>query len=177
MIQECDLTKREIPEGEDLVTVIIKKDGKRTGRTYELSASAAAKLEQQLIAGKECILAENWSFGSSSSPIIEKRKLADFDVQEDIEEEEILEIEDKISAKKKEIEDGEEEFIPAPAIKNGCRHLNKGRIQTTLKDGKRFVYRLCVECRNRVPEITSQERTDYMNGKPPSDVNIRDYER
>ncbi|MCI0559952.1 MAG: hypothetical protein MN733_15785, partial [Nitrososphaera sp.] len=65
VIQECDLTKQEY-DPEETVTLVIKKKGKQSGRTYELSPSAAAKLEQQLVAGKESILPDDWQFGGTS---------------------------------------------------------------------------------------------------------------
>ena len=66
IIQECDLTKQEY-DPDETVTLVFKKKGKTNGRTYELSSSAATKLEQQLVAGKEAALEEGWGFTKNNS--------------------------------------------------------------------------------------------------------------
>lgn len=57
--------------------------------------------------------------------------------------------------------------------KSGCRHINRGRIQTTLRQGKRFIYRKCKDCQKDVPEKTTDQKKQYMSGDVPKDINIR----
>ena len=88
IVQECDLTKTEIPEGDEIVTITIKRQGKKSGRSYELSSKAAAQLEQQLVAGKEAALDENWSFRNAitferAKPNISITTFCDLDSIED----------------------------------------------------------------------------------------------
>lgn len=190
VIQECDLTKQEY-DPDETVTLVFKKKGK-SGRTYELSSSAATKLEQQLVAGKEAILPEDWQFSgvsrraatATNSDGRRRRTLEDLETEEGQDDTKFV---SKKKAELKEagvIKDEERqepaeqvisEALEAPKSKNnGCRHLNKGRIQTTLKGGKRFIYRKCVDCRTNVPEMTTETREAFMNGKTDPDVRARD---
>lgn len=185
VIQECDLTKQEIPEGDEVVTITIKRDGKKSGRSYELSSAAAAKLEQQLVGGKETILPHDWSFANkvnTASPGSSKKTLGDLEAEND--EKFVRDMKADV-AQRQEIQTEESpELQNAIASEAGvtiaegkCRHLNKGRVQTTLKDGKRFAYQTCTECRVKIPLKTTDERKAYMNGKLPPDINMRDLER
>lgn len=180
-VQECDLTKLEY-DPKDTVTITIKKDGKK-GRTYELSPDAATKLEQQLTAGPDAKLNSNWSFNESSSShpnwnvVLSETKgqtLGDFD-------------DDKfVSDKKQELRErgelGKEREEPsepviAPVLggePSDCLHMNKGPIQTTMREGKRHAYRICRTCRRPVAEKSREDRVAYMSGKLPPDVNIKD---
>jgi hypothetical protein len=181
VIQECDLTKQEY-DPDETVVLVIKKKGKQTGRTYELSSSAATKLEQQLVAGKEAALDENWNFSVSNKPIRATNKpttrtLADLESEEQIianKQAELRQagiIEAEREAPEKPVLSG---VIETPVNSNGCRHLNKSRIQTTLKGGKRFAFRTCADCRIKIPEMTIDEKKAFMSGKPDPDVNMRD---
>lgn len=175
IVQECDLTKQEY-DPEETVTITFKHKGKTRGRAYDLSPAAAAKLEQQLVGGNK--LPENWGFVPSSSPV--RINLVD---TEDTEGQ-------YIDAKKAElrsagvITEQTETKIPEAEVSEvteviggraDCNHINKGRIQTTLRDGKRFIFRLCTECRGKVPETPKATRAAYLNGQvKDEDINIRE---
>lgn len=172
VIQECDLTKQEY-DPDETVTIVIKKKGKSTGRTYELSPTAAAKLEQQLVAGKEAILGDDWSFSSQSCDNNSKstKKITLADLEHEVQEEEQPEVQQesfyteesldsRIEQKKQEL----------------CTHLNKGRIQTTFKDGKRFVYRLCTGCHKRIEEKTASEKR-AVHDKVPDGFRITERDK
>lgn len=185
IIQECDLTKHEY-DPDETVTITIKKKGKRQGRSYDLSPEAAAKLEQQLVAGSEARLPEGWSFGATLGVIQDTPQLPDaVNTAGGTLEEFSDNIEAAVAQKRAELVASggitDEERLPEKPVleevvgsSNGCRHLNKGRIQTTMRNGRRFVYRKCSKCFADIPEMTSEEKRDYMSGKTPQDVNIRD---
>jgi RNA polymerase-binding transcription factor DksA len=168
----CDLTKLEY-DPEETVVITIKKKGKSKGRSYDLSPEAASKLEQQLVAGAEAQLTENWSFlRDAVTTSLEKTK---GQTLEDLEDEESQFIAEKRASLREEGVSEEERRQPnAPASKCPTRHMNKGRIQTTIRDGKRFAYRKCNDCNADIPEQTAEQRKNYMSGKAPQGVNIRD---
>jgi len=180
VIQECDLTKLEY-DPDETVKITITRNGKK-GRTYELSADAANKLEQQLVGGPK--LSADWSFGTTTfSREVESNKPRTLG---DLEADDASFVADKRAELKEagvisdeQRQEPEEEILAeplgAPKSTNGCRHLNKGRIQTTLKGGKRSIYRLCNDCRTRVPEMTAEERKSFMAGKiADPDVRVRE---
>lgn len=187
VIQECDLTKQEY-DPDETVTLVIKKKGKQSGRTYELSQNAATKLEQQLVAGKEAALLEDWQFGGTGRQLLvptnsndkQHRTLGDLEAEDDSKfvSDKRAELKEAGVIKAEEREEPAEsvvsEALGAPKSNGGCRHLNKGRIQTTLKGSKRFVYRMCADCRTRIPEMTTEERKAFMDGKTDPDVRVRD---
>jgi hypothetical protein len=173
----CDLTKQETEE-DLLVTITIKLDGKKP-RSYDLSPEAAAKLEQQLVGGSK--LSEEWGFYAQAlSPERSgrprpARTVGDLDNG----------AERTIADKKAELreagilptqQEAESEVTEIIGGKKDCPHMNKGRIQTTLRDGKRFIFRLCTECRARIPEMSKASRDAYLDGKvsKTDDVNIRE---
>ena len=196
-IIECDLTKQEIEDEETVFTLKIAKKGKRNYQTFELSAEAAEKLLSQLNGRNE--LTEDWQFskpgglhyppGVRSAEVYnqpegsppEKRTLGDLDVADDSS----FVAEKKASLREAGVLGDEDDESPresqdGPVAKamggasNGCRHINKGRVQVTMRDGKRFVYRKCNECRQDIPEKSADEKRDYMSGKAPDGVRIRD---
>jgi hypothetical protein len=198
VIQECDLTKREY-DPDQTVTIVIKKQGKKTGRTYELSAEAAAKLEQQLVAGPEAQLPEDWGFVAATAPVATegsprprpKRTLGDLE-NEDVKEAEDEAFDEKaIAAKRASLKEAgviaeeeeapvvdEEHPAPPPSsvrkdAKGRCTHLNKGRVQVTVRKGKRVAYRKCTACRAEIPESSSDDKKSYMSGRTPEGVNLR----
>jgi hypothetical protein len=192
VIHECDLTKQEIDEDDVLFTLKLAKKGSRTNMTYELSSAAAEKLLAQLNGRDE--LEENWNFTSVQdfpvppSDRKQRRTLEDLEA----EAEEKIEDDSRFVAEKKaalreqgvlsdeETEEPREEPTDGPvgkalgATTDQCRHMNKSRIQTTMRGGKRFIYRKCADCRKDIPEMTSEARQSYMKGKAPKGVNIRD---
>jgi len=174
LIVECDLTKQEY-NPEETVTLTFKKDGKKSGRTYELSAKAAEKLEQQLVAGPEAKLPSDWTFGGSP----ERKKAVTLETLEDSIEDDS----EFVAAKKMElrdigiISDEARETVENPILfeeTDGCRHINKSRIQTTLKNKKRFIYQTCRDCGKKIEAKTMEEKTSYMNSKLPPDVNMQE---
>lgn len=183
VIIECDLTKQEYdPDG--TVTLVFKRAGKKAGRTYELSPDAAAKLEQQLVAGPK--LPSNWIFAGFAEPESAPRarpKRTLEDLENEPEDDSSF-----VAAKKAELKEAgviqetprEEptEIVVSEALGapkgSKCSHLNKGRVQTTLKGGKRFAFRTCKECRAKIPMATVEEKEAFMNGKLDSDVRMRD---
>lgn len=185
VIIECDLTKQEYdPDG--TVTLVLKRAGKKAGRTYELSPDAAAKLEQQLVAGPEAKLPVDWKFigasVSESHPRARPKRTLE-DLENEPEDDSSF-----VAAKKAELKEAgviqetprEEpaEIVVSEALGapkgSKCPHLNKGRVQTTLKGGKRFAFRTCKECRAKIPMATVEEKEAFMNGKLDSDVRMRD---
>lgn len=182
VIHECDLTKQEIDEEDTLFTLKLAKKGTRSNMTYELSGSAAEKLLAQLNGRKE--LSEGWQFVSPGDmqpkpPGVRsvRRTL------EDLEDDSSFVAEKKASLKEQGVlndEAPEERQQDGPvakamgAKKGDCRHINKGRIQTTMRNGKRFIYRKCTKCHQDIPEMTSEARQQYMGGEAPQGVNIRD---
>ena len=66
------------------------------------------------------------------------------------------------------------EVLGAPKSKCPTRHMNKGRIQTTMRDGSRFIYRVCSDCQKRIPEKTAGDKQAYRNQKTPKGVQVRD---
>jgi len=187
IVIECDLTKQEY-DPDETVTITFKHKGKARGRSYDLSAAAAAKLEQQLVGGPK--LNAEWGFYAQTESVTRQgrprpaRTVGDLDTESG-------EAEKTIADKKAELR--EAGVIPADAAnkpqeaevsevteivggKKDCLHMNKGRIQTTLRDGKRFIFRLCTECRARIPEMPLATKAAYLDGKvnKADDVNIRE---
>ena len=188
VVQECDLTKQEYDPAET-VTVVIKRSGKKTGRTYELSAAAAAKLEQQLVSGEK--LPEGWGFGGgtrqgrseAANEGSGRRTLADLDTDNNSDDTERGDDATFVAAKKREmVEEGvdtepreksEDQATILPGMGgdgSGCMHINKSPIQTTMKNGKRHIYRTCRDCRKRISERTVEERAAFLGAKAPSDT-------
>lgn len=184
VVQECDLTKQEYDPAET-VTLVIKRSGKKQGRTYELSAAAAAILEQQLVAGNK--LPDGWGFGGGSrqAPASDggqrPRTLGDLDT--DTEADEKQSDSKFVAAKKREMQeegvdtepreksDDQETILPGiEGDGSGCLHLNKSPIQTTMVQGKRRIYRTCRDCRKRINEKTKNERTSFLGAKAPPDT-------
>lgn len=169
VVQECDLTKQEYDPSET-VTLVIKRAGKKAGRTYELSAEAASKLEQQLVAGLK--LDTNWGFSSSQGSTRSTAKtLGDLEDESEaeIESDEAF-IAEKISQRRAIAETDEgDELAEAIKPEGGCYHMNKGPIQTTMRAGKRQIYRVCRECRERIPEKRKDDKSKFMNAKAPAD--------
>ena len=91
-----------------------------------------------------------------------------------------------VAAKKRELrEEGiindeprEEAEVPVMNLDttSNCptKHMNKGRIQTTMKNGSRYIYRLCTDCNKRIPEKTAGAKKLYRNQKPGKGVNVRE---
>jgi len=182
IIHECDLTKQEFDPKEEVVfTLSITKKGRKGPHKYELSADAAEKLLAQL--NSQTQLPKNWSFANGPVAIEEARELprtlGDLDNEPD---------DTKFVAEKKKelreagvINDEEREEPQAGPVGQAlggsgdkCRHLNKGSIQTSMRDSKRFIYRQCKECGKQIPEMTRGERKTYMSGKAPQGVNLKD---
>ena len=197
VIHECDLTKQEIDDEDTLFTLKLAKKGTRSNMTYELSGEAAEALLAQLNGRRE--LAEGWQFtspgdmpvrppgvrGGDSAP----RTLGDLEAEEieaPVEDDTRFVAEKKAALREQgvlgddeEDEEPREEPTDGPVGKalgatKGCRHMNKGRIQTTMRGGKRLIYRKCADCRKDIPEMSSEARQSYMKGKAPKGVNIRD---
>lgn len=188
VVQECDLTKQEYDPAET-VTLVIKKSGKKTGRTYELSAAAAARLEQQLVSGNK--LPEGWDFvggarqshSESTSENPGRRTLADLDTDSQSGDTERGDDATFVTAKKREmVEEGvdteprersedQATILPGIAVDgSGCMHINKSSIQTTMKNGKRHIYRTCRDCRKRISERTVEEKAAFLGAKAPTDT-------
>lgn len=182
IVQECDLTKQEYDPAET-VTLVIKRSGKKQGRTYELSPEAASKLEQQLVSGNK--LPTGWSFSGSKASVENPwheadtpitRTLADLDNDDDA----------LVAKKKREMKDegvdtseprekveGQATVLPVLETDDSqCLHMNKGHIQTTLKDGERYFYRTCRACRRRIPEKSKEDSRSFMTAKPPADTRV-----
>ena len=181
----CDLTKQEVEEESSLVTITIKIPGKKNGRSYELSPEAAAKLEQQLTAGPDAKLDHDWQFDKSASgrpswgvvpnETQKSTKLGDLDDDQFVaDKKQELKERGELGQERPELENA----ILAPSLsaseKSDCLHMNKGSIQTTMRSGKRYAYRICRECRRQVTEKSKTDTQTYMAGKLPPDVNIRD---
>jgi hypothetical protein len=184
VVQECDLTKQEY-DPEETVTITFKYKGKARGRSYDLSPAAAAKLEQQLVGGSK--LPEDWGFvGQTTTAQGRKaaRTLGDLDDAAAGEEQTIADKKSELRAagvipEQSEAKAPEPEISEVTEVVGGrkdCSHMNKGRIQTTLRDGKRFIFRLCTECRARIPEMSKASKESYLSGKisKGDDINIRD---
>jgi len=196
-IIECDLTKQEIGDDDTVFTLKVAKKGTRTNMTYELSSAAAEALLAQLNGRKE--LREGWQFSSPGDMPVRppgvrdgtprRRTLGDLDDEGDDEEE--PEDDSRFVAEKKaslreagvldeESDETEERQQDGPVAKavganrDKCIHMNKGRVQVTMRGGKRYVYRKCADCREDIPEMTSEARQQYMSGKAPKGVRIRD---
>lgn len=185
VIHECDLTKQEIDEDDVLFTLKLAKKGSRSNMTYELSSAAAEKLLAQLN-GRD-VLDKDWSFSNGDyAPATEDSAPSRRRTLEDLEADAVQEAEDDarfVTEKKAALreqgvlhdEEPREEPTDGPVGKalgatKGCRHMNKGRIQTTMRSGTRFIYRKCTDCRKDIPEMTSEVRQQYMNAKAPKGV-------
>jgi hypothetical protein len=176
VIQECDLTKQEY-DPDETVIITIKKKGKTKGRTYDLSPSAAAKLEQQLVAGSDAALGNDWAFfkvpSSPTPPQLDNNTVFGDQANDGIEDDS-----DFVAAKKKELrqegiigsEEEERELATGPvseavgAVQSKCSHLNKSGIKVS-SDHKK--YRTCNSCNKTILEHSSKDRQDYMNTKAP----------
>lgn len=187
IVIECDLTKQEY-DPEETVTITFKYKGKVRGRSYDLSPAAAAKLEQQLVGSDK--LGEAWGFFAQATAAEPRRgprparTVGDLDTEPGEAEKVIAEkkaelreagvIPEHAEAKVPEVEISEVTEIIGG--KKDCPHMNKGRIQTTLRDGKRFIFRSCMECRARIPEMSKASKDAYLNGKVSKgdDVNVRE---
>lgn len=177
VVTECDLSKAEYDPAET-VTLVIKKNGKKTGRTYELSPQAAAKLEQQLVSGSK--LPEEWFFAgvnvrSSRSNMTTNEDLEPTTLASEEQSDEQI-IAAKHAAREEVEEDVEPDSTPAidPSI---CPHRNRSRTHMKMKNGERFAYKICKDCRKMVEVHKRDERLDYANGKVPSDINLKDREK
>jgi len=179
VVQECDLTKQEYDPAET-VTLIIKRSGKKTGRTYELSPDAAAKLETQLVSGQK--LDANWTFLTNMMEFKSgetKRTLGDLD--EKTEDANFIaskkqELKDEgVDLSPRELEDDTETVLPDLSDGTKCLHMNKGPIQTTMKQGERYIYRICRECRSRISEKSKDDRNSFMNGKAPAESRVNNH--
>ena len=188
-IIECDLTKQEY-DPDETVTITFKQKNKARARSYDLSPEAAGKLEQQLVGGPK--LTREWGFyaaqpqaGRGPRPartvgdldtdaISAERTIAD--KKAELREAGVIPA-DETSSKPQEAEVSEVTEIVGG--KKDCLHMNKGRIQTTLRDGKRFIFRLCTECRARIPEMSKASRDAFIGGQlnKADDINIRELER
>lgn len=172
VVQECDLTKQEYDPAET-VTLVIKRSGKKAGRTYELSAEAASRLEQQLVAGSK--LPESWGFGETVRT--RARTVADLETTPAKEEGDDAFVagkkremkEEGVDLEPREREEGQATILPNIAPSSDCLHMNKGPIQTTLRDGDRHIYRTCKSCRGRIPERQKNDRESYLKTKAPAD--------
>lgn len=167
IIVECDLSKNEY-DPEETVTIIIKRKDKSKGRSYDLSPESAMTLETQLVAGPQ--LDKNWRFVSVlKDNEYSGKTLADLDKEN---------TGDAYVIAEKKAELKEAGIIDDVVVENStssCSHLNKGRIQTTLRNNKRFVFRICKQCGNRIQELTAEDKTNYMKAKiTESDIHIRD---
>jgi len=170
VVQECDLTKQEYDPA-DTVTLVIKKSGKKTGRTYELSAAAAAKLEQQLVSGD--LLPEGWDFvggaRQSHSENPGQRTLADLD--EDDASFVAAKKREMIDTSPREISEDQDIILPGMAVDGSkCLHINKSPISITMENGKRHIYRTCRDCRKRINEKTVEEKAAFLGAKAPADT-------
>jgi hypothetical protein len=134
---------------------------------YEISSQAAEKLLAQLNGNHK--LENNWSF-SESQPQRTRQTLEDFDDDQD----DASFVANKIADLKEQNVIPEESERQTEAVNTSCRHINKGRIQISMRDGKRFVYRQCNNCSATVEEMTAEARKSYMNGKAPQDIRIKD---
>lgn len=182
VVQECDLTKQEY-DPEETVTLIIKRSGKKTGRTYELSSDAASKLEAQLVSGNK--LDTNWGFGrgaaSERTDPARGRTLADLDTDQDDKTEDASFVakkkreltEEGVDTAPRERQEDDATVLPGLASNSDCLHMNKGAIQITMvKGGERQFYRICKSCRGRVPEKAKGERSAYLGTKAPADSRV-----
>ncbi len=176
----CDLTKQEILEGDEIVSITIKRQDKKSGRTYELSSEAAATLEQQLVAGKELQLQNNWFFSDKTSVILDTTKPVVISKLGDLDDDEKF-----VAQKRRELTESgrltEEVELPSKPVissvmdhnNDSCKHINKGRVETTLREGKRFAYQKCSACNKKIEVMSAESRKAYMNGKLPADINVR----
>lgn len=178
VVQECDLTKQEYDPSET-VTLVIKRGGKKS-RTYELSSDAAAKIEQQLVSGKQ--LSNDWFFASVLPAVAReggpRRTLGDLEHETPNEDDKETDAQ-FIAGKKREMteegvdldsrekDDESESVIPDLRTSGDCLHMNKGRIEFHVRAGERHYFRKCRECQSRVPEKQKGERASYMNAKAP----------
>lgn len=190
VVQECDLTKQEY-DPDETVTITFKQKNKARARSYDLSPEAAGKLEQQLVGGPK--LTAEWGFYAAQPAASQGRGPRPARTVGDLDREP-NEAERTIAEKKAELREAgvipaEENNKPQEAQvsevteivggKKDCLHMNKGRIQTTLRDGKRFIFRLCTECRARIPEMSKASRDAFIGGQlnKADDINIRELER
>jgi len=181
-IQECDLTKQEY-DPDETVTITIKKTGKGRGRSYDLSPDAAAKLEQQLVAGSDAVLEDDWDFRSKPKPeprarperdeYIRNRDFGDDDENEDDSR--------FVAAKKAELkEEGIINTEPREVVNsvfkgNGnCSHPNRGRVQMTMRGEERYAYTICKDCRAQLPYKKKSDQENYASAKLPADVRMKD---
>ena len=190
VIHECDLTKQEINEEETLFTLKLAKKGTRSNMTYELSGDAAEKLLAQLNGRNE--LGEDWHFAGSSEVVAHvgtidgrprRRTLEDLE-RETVEDDTSFVAEKKASLREAGVIDDDEDereevsadspISKAMGATAGCGHINKGRIQTTMRSGKRLIYRKCANCGKDIPEKTSEAKQKYMSAKAPKGVNMGD---
>jgi hypothetical protein len=174
VIQECDLTKQEY-DPEETVSITIKKKGKTKGRTYDLSPNAAAKLEQQLVAGSDAALGNDWAFfqmlPTSTPSRLRGDTIIGSQADDGIEDDSSFVAAKKAELRKEGILDEEvREDITGPVseavgvIQGNCSHINKSGIQVSADHKK---YRTCNACDKVILEHSSKDRQAYMNTKAP----------
>jgi hypothetical protein len=176
IVQECDLTKQEY-DPDLTVTLTIKKGGKKSGRTYELSPEAAEKLEAQLIGSNK--LGSGWFFACVvpapplHEQIAEARGLVSTNKMAEPEPE------DEEWLKKKRASLTEEER-PGPEVvaqdAGDCTHMNKGPVVATMRGEERYAYRICKNCRKQIPEKRRNQKASYMGARAPDGINIKELE-
>lgn len=176
VIQECDLTKQEY-DPDETVTISIKKKGKSKARTYDLSPSAAAKLEQQLVAGPDASLAEGWSFFSllpmPKTHRIDGDTFVGASNEDGIEDDTAFVVKKKSELREEGIigSEAEERDLNGGAVskamgvtRRNCSHMNKSGIKVT-SDHKK--YRTCRDCGKALIVQSTKERTAYLTDKLP----------
>lgn len=173
----CDLSKQEISDEDAMVTITIKAVGKKVGRSYDLSAESAAKLEQQLVGTNK--LSNNWGFTSRASGKNDSRGEAGSKVS--AEEPEIIDIDNEIpqdevfiAEKKSQREHNPPTVSPQPPSSDfsktlgdgtDCLHMNKGRLKLTIRDKERYAYKICKDCKRQIPEKSLDEKSKFLNTK------------
>lgn len=169
-IQICDLTKQEY-DPDLTVKITFLKNGKKTGRTYELSPEAAERLEQQLVGNHP--LPTTWTFSIRESMQQAVKTPTQPQVTQD-EEDEM----DAINEKRRQIVRRDEEpEMQTDVDQQTCSHMNKGPVVMTMRGEQRVAYRACKACGKHIFEKTRNDQKSYASEKLPSDVRMKDYEK
>jgi hypothetical protein len=189
-IHECDLTKQEM-DPEDSFVLVLKKRGKRTkGSEFEISASSAELLLQQLNSNYR--LPQGWSFATIKRPVnippdsLEDIEVEDLqplqtapevraDLQREPTDEELAGEPERWEVARAENRDTSHTISgPETVAPEGdeCIHMNKGRVHLGMKGGRRDAYRLCKDCGAKVPELRQQTRSRLTNVSAPDGTRV-----
>ena len=163
----CDLCKVET---DDLHLLSLKKSGKKNTNKFEVCEDCTDKLQKQLVAGEN---AQEWSFATVRVVAETKPEIIYTDTEDD--ENNMRRLKDQERLETLSSMDIDPVEMETPPDSGDCVHMNKGRVNLTMRNGKKFAYRICKQCRQQIPEHNLGSKDKYRNQKLEKDINLRSF--